>query len=433
MHERDDFIAFINTLKELSSTITEEQRKALLQQAVRQHGFSVEEANEILKASGLVVGQTENYFEVLDISIEELQQQNEDAIIVQIETAHKKLYAASLRAGGRPRADGRTEEQWRTLLNQAKETLIDPLKRRKYVALLQQEETETQFEDEGPSISEPSNVNETVSQGVSQQIVPPDIDMPDGMVFIPAGDFQMGSSDEKANESEKPVHTVYIDAFYIDKYLVTNVQFKEFLDANPQWRKPRWFKNHISMSYHDGAYLRHWRGNTYPNGKDHHPVTRVSWYAAMAYAQWVGKRLPTEAEWEKAARGGLVDKQYPWGDSIDSSQANYFYNIGDTTPVGRYPVNGYGLHDMSGNVWEWCLDAYDAGFYATSPRQNPFFGANTVGWVTDNFIRVKTSRVLRGGSWSIDSQGVRVAYRFKSNPTDTRPIFGFRCVKEVTP
>ena len=122
------------------------------------------------------------------------------------------------------------------------------------------------------------------------------------------------------------------------------MQYKEFVDANPQWRKDR-----ISHRY-SYSYLKDWNGNSYPRGKGYHPVTYVNWYDAMAYAQWVGKRLPTEAEWEKAAQGGLVSKKYPlgkkypWGDSIDfSKKANYGENVGDTAPVGSYPPNGYGL------------------------------------------------------------------------------------------
>ncbi|MCZ6678648.1 MAG: SUMF1/EgtB/PvdO family nonheme iron enzyme, partial [Candidatus Poribacteria bacterium] len=163
------------------------------------------------------------------------------------------------------------------------------------------------------------------------------------MVWIPAGEFQMG--DNGGDDDERPVHTVYLSAFYMDKYEVTNTQFKQFIDAKPRWRKDR-----IRTEYHDGEYLLAWNGNTYWSGKAGHPVVYVSWYAAMAYAQWSGKRLPTEAEWEKAARGGLVGVTYPWGNTIDRTKANYDYHVGDTTPVGRYPANGYGLYDMVGNV-----------------------------------------------------------------------------------
>ena len=129
---------------------------------------------------------------------------------------------------------------------------------------------------------------------------------PEGMVLIPAGQFQMGSDNAAADDDEQPVHTVYLDAFYMDVYEVTNAQFKTFVDANPPWQKDR-----IDARFHDADYLRDWDGNDYPSGKADHPVTFVSWYAAMAYAQWAGKRLPTEAEWEYAARGGLAGQTYP--------------------------------------------------------------------------------------------------------------------------
>jgi len=130
---------------------------------------------------------------------------------------------------------------------------------------------------------------------------PPKPSVPAGMVLIPAGEFQMGSGE---NTDEKPIHTVYIDAFYMDKHEVTNAEYKKFLNANP-----RWGKNRIPSAYHDGDYLKRWNGNNYPIGKGEHPVTYVSWYAAMAYAKWADKRLPTEAEWEKTARGGLIGQK----------------------------------------------------------------------------------------------------------------------------
>ena len=137
MSKRDEFIAFIDDLKSVSATITEEQRKGLLRRAVQQHDLSAADAVDILKTSGLVIGEKENYFEVLGISIEELQNFSEDAIAAQVEAAHKKLYTASLRAGGRPRVDGKTEEQWRALLNQACDALKDGQKRQAHIAMLQ--------------------------------------------------------------------------------------------------------------------------------------------------------------------------------------------------------------------------------------------------------------------------------------------------------
>ena len=242
------------------------------------------------------------------------------------------------------------------------------------------------------------------------------------MVLISAGEFQMGSNDPEAGKNQQPVHTVYIDAFFIDKYEVTNAQFQKFVLANPCWSKDR-----IDKRFHDGDYLKHWNGNDYPSGYADHPIVYVSWYAAVAYSQWVRKRLLTEAEWEYAARGGLSSKKYPWGDGIDNSKANYYRNVRETTPVGKYPPNGYGLYDMAGNVWEWCLDEYNKDFYFSSPRRNPLSGANSVDWVISNFTSVKTSRVLRGGSWLNSPRLLRVAKRVGVTPTLTSLNYGFRC------
>ncbi|MDE0315388.1 MAG: formylglycine-generating enzyme family protein [Candidatus Poribacteria bacterium] len=270
--------------------------------------------------------------------------------------------------------------------------------------------------------SVPTQQNTVTTPAV--ELKPPTPSAPVNMVLIPAGEFQMGSNE---SDDEKPVHTVYTDAFYMDKYEVTNAQYKAFLQANPQWQKGK-----IASKYHDGDYLKHWNSNNYPSGKANHPVTFVSWYAAMAYAEWAGKRLPTEVEWEKAARGTLVGKKYPWGDSISSTRANYNKDIGDTTFVGKYSSNSYGLYDMAGNVLEWCLDRYDKDFYVSSSRQNPISGESALR-VTVNFSKISTApRVLRGGSWSTLSQSVRVADRTKGPPTLSYFGAGFRCVKDVS-
>ena len=265
------------------------------------------------------------------------------------------------------------------------------------------------------------------------------------MVLIPAGDFQMGNNDSQAEDHEKPVHTVYVDAFYIDKYEVTNAQFKAFVDANPQWQK-----GNIPDKYHDGGYLKLWNGNNYPSGMGSDPVVGVSWYAAMAYAQWVGKRLPTESEWEKAARGGLVGKKYTWGNvAPNGTQCNFAdktlselnpnewsdENVDDgyptMAPIGSYPPNGYGLYDMTGNVWEWCIDEYDAGFYRRSPRRNPVAG----GWIGDGFAKVQThnARMFRGGAWNSPASSLRVSFRNGGTPTTSKAVIGFRCARDVTP
>lgn len=246
--------------------------------------------------------------------------------------------------------------------------------------------------------------------------------LPD-MVFIPAGEFQMGSSNGSLDE--KPIHAVYLDAYYIDRFEVTNGQYKQFIDANPRWRKDQ-----ILSEYHDGYYLADWFGNDFPAGKSEYPVVYVSWYAAMAYAKWTGKRLPTEAEWEKAARGGLVGNKFPWGNTIDPTNANYFDGTDkEITPVGTYPANKYGLYDMVGNVREWCLDMYNENYYVNSPRDNPISSVNSLDDVLNNFITLKNNRVLRGGSWLSSAQSSRIAKRNWRKPTDTNPNEGFRCVK----
>lgn len=256
---------------------------------------------------------------------------------------------------------------------------------------------------------------------------------PEGMVLIPEGEFQIGSNDAEADDNEQPVRTVYVDAFYMDETEVTNAQFKEFVLENPRWQR-----NRIDGRFHNGRYLWDWNGNNYPKGKDKHPVVSVSWYAAMAYSKWAGKRLPTEAEWERAARGGLVGQKYPHGNTLTPRDANYGNNLKDTTAVGRYPANGYGLYDMAGNVSEWCLDAYHPGFYSTFPQEgaarNPLAGANTIQWILDNFtdVNVDVSRVRRGGEWFDMARLPRVAARRDSKPPSAFLVIGFRCVRAVT-
>lgn len=256
---------------------------------------------------------------------------------------------------------------------------------------------------------------------------------PEGMVLIPAGEYQRGSTsrDPESRNDEWPVRAVHIDAFYMDTHEVTNSDFQRFVLANPQWQKSR-----ISRNLHNGRYLDHWIGNDYPSGKADHPVVYVSWYAAVAYAKWAGKRLPTEAEWEKAARGGKAELKYPWGNTIEASQANYNRQIEDTTAVGRYSANGYGLYDVAGNVYEWCLDVYRSDFYGSSSRPNPLAGVNTLAGVDtllDDFLHRKNPCVLRGGAWDSKARDLRVAHRFRFPPSHANNAFGFRCAKSVTP
>ena len=454
MSKREEFIAAVKILSAATQSISPDQRKGLLQQAVQQHGLSIDEADEILQASGLIVGDRINYFEVLGLSIDDLQNENETVIATQVDEAHKKLYSESLRAGGLPRPDGRTQEQWRNVLNQARDTLKDTQKRVEHIATLQTEIPQPVDPILQAEFSTPEPEEFSTSEQTSLSV-----SVPEDMVLIPAGEFQMGSNKEKANDREKPEHTVYVDSFYMDKYPVTNAQYKVFIDANPQWCKPHkrkpskwneWDKAKKRMfatmliyrKYHDGAYLKHWHGSNFPAGKDDHPVTHVSWYAAMAYSQWAGKRLPTEAEWEKAARGGLTGQKYPWGNSLDSNKAYSDENFSETISVGKFPANNYGLHDIVGNVWEWCLDAYDPDFYTSSPLQNPIAGVNSkedFGKLISNFWEVTTDRVLRGGSLFTSSEPIQTAVRWNGKPIFTSFLhskylssfvanIGFRCV-----
>ena len=269
------------------------------------------------------------------------------------------------------------------------------------------------------------NTEEPVTQPNEVDTVP---SPPAGMVLIEAGEFRMGNHER---DHEKPIHSVYVDAFYMDEYEVTNAEYAEFLNAKGKHTEGSITWLDIGTDSCRIEYVS--RVYRVKAGYENHPVVEVSWYGAMAYAEWKGKRLPTEAEWEKAARGGLSGLTYPWGNTIDSNRANYNRHVNDTTAVGKYAANGYGLYDMSGNVWEWCLDEYNANFYAISPSQNPLSGANSIQWLLDNYTGVKTSRVLRGGSWGNDAYNVRCARRGSFTPSNTRLYIGFRCARTVSP
>ena len=419
MNKHDAYKTLIREFKAVSPSITEAQRKGLLRRGIEEHGLSVDEAVEILDTSGLVIGEQVNYFEVLGLSISDIENQNEDEIAHKINAAHKNRYRASLNAGGRPRPDGKTEEQWRILLNQAHEVLLDRKSREEHIAFLQNEVAE-QYSD----------IERTSFQDTTHQTDPHEVDVSNHMVYIPEGEFLMGSDEKDAVKSEKSVHSVYTDAFFMDKNLVTNAQFKDFIDANPKWQVPRWLRNTLFQRYRDADYLKDWYTSNYPKEKANHPVKWVSWYAAMAYAQWVGKRLPTEAEWEKAARCGVSGQKYPWGNTIHVSSANYDIHVGETTPIGAYPPNRYGLYDMVGNVAEWCLDEWDSEFYASSQSHNPVAGGS-ISDIIENLRKTRKSRVIRGGSWYSSANEVSVSSRGRLDPWKTASTTGFRCVKPI--
>lgn len=241
------------------------------------------------------------------------------------------------------------------------------------------------------------------------------------MVLIPAGPFKMGSADGEPNEG--PVHTVWLDSFYLDRFPVTNAEYAEFLNlfGNQKEEGEKWLDTDHPFSWWLCKITRK-NGRFVPRkGYERHPVVKVSWYGARAYARWLGKRLPTEAEWEKAARGGIEGATYVFGNSLTPAQANVS-GFHKTTPVGSYPVNGYGLADMVAQVWQWCSDWYDPDYYPRSPASNPKGPENG------------TLKALRGGSW-FHKDSWRVAARASDNPLSWSFCFctGFRCAKDAPP
>jgi formylglycine-generating enzyme required for sulfatase activity len=221
------------------------------------------------------------------------------------------------------------------------------------------------------------------------------------MVLVPAGEFVMGR-DVQGDWS--PAHRVRISGFYLDRCEVTNAQYEAFCRATGRKLPMFWGT--------DGFRC----GSKYPR----HPVVGVSWDDAREYAEWRGKRLPTEAEWEYAARGGLAGMRYPNGNTLDSSQVNFARSLDKSTvPVGSYAPNGYGLCDMIGNVVEWVADRYDADYYSRSPEQDP------PGPDKGRF------RVIRGGGWHSGPGCTAVDYRnaLPRNWLDFN--VGFRCARSA--
>lgn len=228
------------------------------------------------------------------------------------------------------------------------------------------------------------------------------------MQLIPSGTFQMGNAaDVPGDPDEYPVHEVYLDAFYMDIYEVTNARYQQFVTSTGYPEPPLW---------HDSKF-----------NKPGSPVVNIGWKDAVAFANWAHKRLPTEAEWEYAARGGLVKNKNPIHVEITHNDANIGGMEGNdiwikVAPVGSFPPNGYGLFDMTGNVWEWCFDEYNADFYHESPIENPRFGRESAP-ENENF------RILRGAGWGGSADHIRVSdrwYHLTSGST-----IGFRCVKSV--
>lgn len=322
---------------------------------------------------------------------------------------------------------------------------------------------------------------------------------PAGMVWVPGGSFVMGTSaypgpdrpnPDRIKPDEYPAHEVELDGFWIDATEVTNRQFKEFVDATgyvtfaereptveelaasgldpslikPEHLKPasicfncefnrNTFRNDIDRWEYqvwqmvEGANWRHpdGPGSTITDRMDH-PVVHVNWDDAMAYCRWAGKRLPTEAEWEYAARGGPHDRGqiYPWGNEREPGgtyMANYWQGVfpterlnldgfETTAPVKSFPPNPLGLYDMSGNVWEWCADFYRFDYYANSPRRNPPGPIDSFDPQEPGIIK----RVQRGGSFMCNVNsctGYRCGARMKGEVNSGTFHNGFRCVKDA--
>lgn len=234
------------------------------------------------------------------------------------------------------------------------------------------------------------------------------------MVVIQGGHFYQGSND--GNRDEMPYHQIYLDSFAIDVHPITNEQFVRFLEAMGGTKD----SNHNDIIRLRDSRIKSNKGKfIIESGYIKHPVVGVTWYGAVAYAKWVGKRLPTEAEWEAAARGGIENAYYPTGDEIEKSQANFFSS--DTTSVMSYAPNGYGIYDLAGNVYEWCHDWYGYNYYETSTQepdnpQGPLQGVY---------------RVLRGGCWKSLKEDLRCSRRHRNNPGAVNSTYGFRCAAEV--
>jgi len=247
--------------------------------------------------------------------------------------------------------------------------------------------------------------------------------------WVPPGAVRLGQAGIAWAE---PVHEVLVDGFYIDRHEVSNGSYQAFIDAggytvascwNPvgwAWREERGITrpaNWTDARYHGGGIA----------GNERFPVSGVSWWEADAFCRWAGGRLPTEAEWEKAARGANDTRAYPWGDAAPTcTLANGYvdgYCVGDTSAVGSYAMGSspYGAVDMAGNVWDWVNDWYDESYYVGSPGSSPPGPA------------AGTDKVLRGGAWYVGSTGLRTVTRYLAAPTTQGHYIGFRCAVSEAP
>lgn len=312
---------------------------------------------------------------------------------------------------------------------------------------------------------------------------------PSGMVWIPGGEFVMGCNSEEAKPDEKPAHRVKVDGFWMDATCVTNGEFKRFVEETgyitvaekkptleeimtqvpPDTQPPSedllvpaslvftpptqpvpLTNLHYWWSWVPGADWKHPTGpNSSIEGKEDHPVVHIAWYDANEYAKWANKRLPTEAEWEFAARGGRENTIYVWGDeefSEANPQANIWHgefphnstkenNYAGTTPVKTFPSNPFGLYDMAGNVWQWCSDYYHASYYTEEAQKELSINPRGPSCSHDPQEPYATKHVVRGGSFLCHKSyctGYRISARMKTCPDTGLHHTGFRCVLSAT-
>ena len=339
------------------------------------------------------------------------------------------------------------------------------------------------------SLSGPHRVQSLGYKDLKNKATVQSTSIPEGMVIIPGGEFPMGARDVKfARADEYPVHKVKVNSFYMDQYPVTNAQFRLFIQETGyvttaekpvDWEKlkkqlppgtPKPAEhilapsslvftppdrkvnlNDVShwWSWVKGANWKHPEGpGSSIDGKDNYPVVHVSWEDANAYSKWAGKRLPTEAEWEYAARGGMAHYIYPWGNEpinqglpkANSWEGNFPYYNSQTdgyqllAPVAQYPPNNFKLYDMAGNVWEWCADLYHHDYYKTfktnQVADNPKGPADSFDPMEPGTVK----RVIRGGSFLCNDSycsGYRAAARMKNTEDTGMSHLGFRCVADL--
>lgn len=229
------------------------------------------------------------------------------------------------------------------------------------------------------------------------------------MTFIPAGDFLRGRTHKLPDDGlqwtpevmmdDRPVKRIHVDAFYLDTFEVTNREYAAFVKATGHRAPYNWARGRV------------------PEGWDAKPVAAVSWDDAAAYARWAHKRLPTEAEWERAARGVAEGLKYPWGDRNPTAKEARFGAVDGPFDGGKFAPNYFGLYDMAGNVWEWCADYFEKDYYARAPDRNP------------QGPEKGTYRVLRGGSWADVPKYLTCSYRSWARAPERSPNIGFRCAR----